>query len=287
MSTVLAVLVILLAFLVIRRLAEERIACNSCLVVVSKRRVTTLADGRLICRECLNKVISSTLQGAISQLPGAQDEGAFALEPNDSRIGEECALCSQMLQPLDPVCAWGDGLSHLVCTQLARRLPGRSGDLRDKKKGAASILVVDDEAAIREIISSILRSAGYKCRAVAGGLEALALLDYKYFDALFGDLVKGGFGALASPGSSEKFDLLLTDMLNHPLDGFTLLQCVKDRFPDLPVVVASALDDKSVIQACINNGASEYLVEPFEREQLLATVSRVLKREQESTGQKD
>jgi hypothetical protein len=123
MSTLLVVLVAaVIAVVLIRRLTEERIACNSCLRVASKRGMTALADGRLICKGCLNRVISSTLQGAIAKLPGAQDEGAFALEPGDTRIGEECALCSQKLRALDPVCAWSDGLSHLVCTQLARRL---------------------------------------------------------------------------------------------------------------------------------------------------------------------
>ncbi len=123
MSTLLVVLVAaVIAVVLIRRLTDERIACTSCLRVVSKRRMTVLADGRLICKACLNTVISSTLQRATAKLPGAQDGDAFALEPGDRRIGDQCALCGQKFQPLDPVCAWGDGLSHLVCTQLARRV---------------------------------------------------------------------------------------------------------------------------------------------------------------------
>jgi hypothetical protein len=71
MSTLLVVLVgVVIAVVLIRRLSEERIACNSCLRVVSKRRMTVLADGRLICRECLNNTISTVMQSAVGNLAG-------------------------------------------------------------------------------------------------------------------------------------------------------------------------------------------------------------------------
>ena len=122
------------------------------------------------------------------------------------------------------------------------------------KQRTERILAVNDEETVRGIISSMLIAAGYQCRVVAGGLEALALLE-----------------------SGEKFDLLLTDMLNSPLDGFSLLQRTKERFPDIPVVVASAVNDDALVDACIRSGACEYLFLPFDHEQLLATVSRALK----------
>jgi CheY-like chemotaxis protein len=123
----------------------------------------------------------------------------------------------------------------------------------EKKQGAKRILVVDDEEAIRDIISAMLTSAGYECRTVAGGLDALALLE-----------------------SGEKFELLLTDLMNSPMDGLSLLERTKEKFPEIQVVVASAVNDEDAIRACIRSGAYEYLVEPFERKQLLATVSRAL-----------
>jgi len=118
---------------------------------------------------------------------------------------------------------------------------------------ADRILVVDDEEEIRKIICRMLASADYQCRAVAGGLEALALLE-----------------------SGEKFELLLTDLLNSPMDGFSLLQLTKKKFPNVAVVVASAIHDQSFITACIREGACDYLVHPFEREQLLVAVRRAL-----------
>jgi DNA-binding NtrC family response regulator len=68
-------------------------------------------------------------------------------------------------------------------------------------------------------------------------------------------------------------------MINWPMDGFTLLLRIKEKFPDMPVVVASAVHDEAVAKECLRSGTFEYLFLPFEREQLLATVSRALKRE--------
>ncbi|PYX00319.1 MAG: two-component system response regulator [Acidobacteria bacterium] len=115
------------------------------------------------------------------------------------------------------------------------------------------ILVVDDEETIREIVSSMLTHANYKCRQAASGLEAIALLD-----------------------SGEAFELMLSDLMMADLDGIGLLERTKERFPDMPVVMVTAVHDISVALAAIRNGAYDYLLKPFEREQLLATVRRAM-----------
>jgi putative nucleotidyltransferase with HDIG domain len=115
------------------------------------------------------------------------------------------------------------------------------------------ILVVDDEEPIREIVTSMLSAANYKCRQAASGLEALAILD-----------------------SGEEFELILSDLMMAELDGIGLLERAKERFPDIPVVMVTAVHDISVALAAIRNGAYDYLLKPFEREQLLATVRRAL-----------
>jgi putative nucleotidyltransferase with HDIG domain len=115
------------------------------------------------------------------------------------------------------------------------------------------ILVVDDEEPIREIVSSMLSAAHYKCRQASSGLEALALLN-----------------------SGEEFELMLSDLMMAELDGIGLLERTKERFPDMPVVMVTAVHDISVALAAIRNGAYDYLLKPFEREQLLATVRRAL-----------
>jgi putative nucleotidyltransferase with HDIG domain len=115
------------------------------------------------------------------------------------------------------------------------------------------ILVVDDEEPIREIVTSMLTASNYKCRQAASGLEALALLD-----------------------SGEEFELMLSDLMMADLDGIGLLERTKERYPDMPVVMVTAVHDISVALAAIRNGAYDYLLKPFEREQLLATVRRAL-----------
>ena len=115
------------------------------------------------------------------------------------------------------------------------------------------ILVVDDEDSIREIVSSMLASANYQCRQAASGLEALALLD-----------------------SGEEFELMLSDLMMAGMDGIGLLEKTKERYPDMPVVMVTAVHDISVALTAIRNGAYDYLLKPFEREQLLNTVRRAL-----------
>jgi CheY-like chemotaxis protein len=120
---------------------------------------------------------------------------------------------------------------------------------------AERIIVVNDEEEIREIICTMLTSAGYQCRGIAGGLEALALFE-----------------------SGEEADLLLCDLLNPFLDGISLLERTMESFPSIPVVIATAVCDDSVRQESISRGAHDYLMMPFERGHLLWSVRYALER---------
>ncbi|HXB20699.1 MAG TPA: HD domain-containing phosphohydrolase [Candidatus Solibacter sp.] len=115
------------------------------------------------------------------------------------------------------------------------------------------ILVVDDEEPIREIISSMLNAAGFKTRQASSGMEALTILH-----------------------TTGEFELMLSDLMMAELDGIALLERSKERFPDMPVIMVTAVHDISVALAAIRNGAYDYLLKPFEREQLLAMVRRAL-----------
>ncbi|HZQ92089.1 MAG TPA: HD domain-containing phosphohydrolase [Terriglobales bacterium] len=118
---------------------------------------------------------------------------------------------------------------------------------------AERILVVDDEESIREIVTSMLSSAGYECAPASSGVEALGILN-----------------------SGQDFELMLSDLMMAELDGLGLLERTKERFPDMPVIMVTAVHDISVALGAIRNGAYDYLLKPFEREQLLATVRRAL-----------
>ncbi len=115
------------------------------------------------------------------------------------------------------------------------------------------ILVVDDEESIREIVCSMLGNAGYQTRHASSGLKALEILN-----------------------SGSEFELALSDLMMAEMDGIGLLERAKDLYPDMPVIMVTAVHDISVALAAIRNGAYDYLLKPFEREQMLAMVKRAL-----------
>jgi CheY-like chemotaxis protein len=112
---------------------------------------------------------------------------------------------------------------------------------------------VEHEKASREVVVSMLSFARYECGEAGDGLEALALLD-----------------------SGKEFDLVLSNLIMPNLDGIGLLERVRGLYPDIPVVILSAVQDISVVLATTRRGAYDYLLKPFEREELLATVRRAL-----------
>ena len=118
---------------------------------------------------------------------------------------------------------------------------------------AERILVVDDEEPIREVVCSMLQNASYRCEQAGSGAEALAFLQ-----------------------KDSDFQLILSDLMMPELDGVGLLEVVKVRYKELPMVLVTAVHDISVALAAIRNGAYDYLLKPFEREQLLAVVRRAL-----------
>lgn len=115
------------------------------------------------------------------------------------------------------------------------------------------ILVVDDEETIREIVCSMLGGAHFQTRQAASGVEALAILE-----------------------SGEEFDLVLSDLMMAEMDGIALLEHAKERYPDVPIVMLTAVLDIEVALQALRNGAYDYLLKPFEREQLLSAVRRAL-----------
>src|SRR5207302_2258409 len=115
------------------------------------------------------------------------------------------------------------------------------------------VLVVDDEESIREIVASMLAAAGYATRQASSGMEALNILN-----------------------SGEEFDLMLSDLMMRDLDGIGLLEQTKTGYPDLPVIMVTAVHDISVALRALRHGAIDGLWKAFEREQLLASVHRAL-----------
>ncbi len=115
-----------------------------------------------------------------------------------------------------------------------------------------NILVVDDEEAIREVVSTMLESKGYHCTAVQNGRVAQ-------------DQVKK-----ATP------DLVLSDMIMPEMDGIRLLEWMRQYDPEVPVIMVTAIHDISTALEAIRRGAYDYILKPFEKDQLFLGVGRAL-----------
>lgn len=115
-----------------------------------------------------------------------------------------------------------------------------------------NILVVDDEEAIREVVSTMLESRGYHCTTVPNGRAAQ-------------EQVKR-----STP------DLVLSDMIMPEMDGLKLLEWMRQYDPEVPVIMVTAIHDISTALESIRRGAYDYILKPFEKDQLFLGVGRAL-----------
>lgn len=127
----------------------------------------------------------------------------------------------------------------------------------DKKaRTTARILVVDDEAHVRSMIAATLERQGYQVVSASGGREAIEALD------------------------RESYELILTDIVMQDGNGLALLERIHDENPGLPVIMVTAIHDISVAIDSMRRGAYDYVLKPFEREHLVATVQRAIEHRQ-------
>jgi two-component system nitrogen regulation response regulator NtrX len=119
---------------------------------------------------------------------------------------------------------------------------------------AADILVVDDEADIRDLVAGILEDEGYAVRTAADSNSALEAIRARRPSLLVQDIWMQGGG----------------------LDGLELLDLVKSLDPDLPVVMISGHGNIETAVSAIKRGAYDFLEKPFKSDRLLLLVERAL-----------
>jgi NtrC-family two-component system response regulator AlgB len=115
------------------------------------------------------------------------------------------------------------------------------------------LLIVDDEKNIRAHLTTFFEGCGHDVRAAEGGPQALTLLSEE-------------------PG----FDLVLTDYRMAEMNGYELLQRIKARDPDIPVILMTAYATVDNAVAAIKAGAYDYLTKPFSLDQVQHAVERAL-----------
>jgi DNA-binding response OmpR family regulator len=121
------------------------------------------------------------------------------------------------------------------------------------------ILVVDDDSMAREILKRILEHAGFEVLTAAGGAEALRRLQ---------------------EGIPH---LVVVDLMMPEMDGFELCRRIKSHM-DVPIVILSAVNSVESKVEGLELYAEDYVTKPFEKDELVARVSRVLRRFGESAG---
>jgi two-component system, NtrC family, response regulator AtoC len=114
-----------------------------------------------------------------------------------------------------------------------------------------SVLVVDDEAEIRALLTDLLGEEGYTVRSAGTGADAI--------DAV----------------ATELPDLVMMDVKLPDQDGIAVLKQLKREHPDLEVIVMTAFGGSSTAIKAMEQGAYDYVTKPFEIEDLLATLKRV------------
>ena len=114
-----------------------------------------------------------------------------------------------------------------------------------------SLLIVDDDATIRESLGDALSEAGYDVRTAEDVAHALAAL------------------------SAEPPDVVLSDVRMPGLDGLELLRLLRERSPGVQVILMTAYDDMPTVAAAMREGATDFLVKPLDLHALRDLLARV------------
>ena len=115
-------------------------------------------------------------------------------------------------------------------------------------------LIVDDEPRLRQVLMHLMRGDGFTCLEATNGEEALALLE------------------------RHPVDLVLSDLRMPRMDGLELLRQTRARWPDVAVVMITAVADVDVAVSCLAIGAMDYLTKPFHLEEVRARVGQALEK---------
>jgi len=116
------------------------------------------------------------------------------------------------------------------------------------------ILVVDDEPALCELVQRYFSQEGYECFTSFSGEEALGLMQRNHFD------------------------MVVTDIMMPGMSGIDLLIIIKSLYPDVAVLMISAVEDVRTSSQAVELGAYGYVLKPFSKGQLLIDVASALER---------
>ncbi|MFN2398020.1 MAG: HD domain-containing phosphohydrolase [Gemmatimonadaceae bacterium] len=115
-------------------------------------------------------------------------------------------------------------------------------------------LVVDDELRLRQALVRLMRGEGFSCSEARSGIEALEILD------------------------REPVTLVLSDLRMPGMGGLDLLGQIRKRFPDVAVVMITAVAEVEVAVDCLSRGAMDYITKPFVLEEVRARAEQAIEK---------
>ena len=115
------------------------------------------------------------------------------------------------------------------------------------------LLVIDDDSAVTDLLSLLLKSNGFEVAATNNSTEGLSMI---------GDI---------SP------DVVILDLMMPEMDGWQICKAVRE-FSQVPIIILSALNDPSMIASVLDAGADDYLTKPTPSRVLIAHVNRLVNR---------
>jgi DNA-binding NtrC family response regulator len=115
----------------------------------------------------------------------------------------------------------------------------------------AMILVVDDEAAYREVLAKMLTKAGHRVITAADGNEALTLME------------------------NSHFNLIISDVFMPNLNGYALAARIRAKDSNMPIILISGYLSQDTAKNLLG-GSTEYIAKPVDSELMIATVHRLM-----------
>ena len=126
----------------------------------------------------------------------------------------------------------------------------------DKSNSAVGVLVVDDDEMVADSMVDFLASEGYRARAASGG------------------------EAVRSVIASGEVDIVVSDVAMPEMDGFGLLEFVRENKPDVPVILVTGYGTIADAVRAIRGGAFDYITKPVDDDALLLALQRALRQQE-------
>ena len=125
-----------------------------------------------------------------------------------------------------------------------------------------NILVVEDDADMRELFCTVLADGGYNAFSAKDGVEALAVMDKEYID------------------------LVIADVMMPNMDGYTLTKSLRESKYEIPVLIVTAKDQFEDVERGFKIGCDDYMIKPINVKELLLRTEALLRRAKISSEKK-